>query len=64
MYCGHCKVMMVHVMSFSKEANQEFYRCPRCWSETSRIPLKFSPEEITPKNYCDTNTPKKRRRGS
>ncbi len=32
--CKECCLSMKRVMSFSKNGNREFYRCPKCHYET------------------------------
>lgn len=32
--CRDCYIPMVGVMSFSKERNEKFSRCPRCYGES------------------------------
>ena len=38
--CKDCYVQMVGVMSFSKDKNEKFCRCPKCRGETKRRILK------------------------
>lgn len=33
-YCRDCNVKMDEIISFSKEKNEKFYRCPKCYSKT------------------------------
>lgn len=33
-YCKTCDGKMVGVMSFSKDKNEKFYQCRKCFSET------------------------------
>ena len=33
-YCKDCNTKMVGVMSFSKDKNEKFYQCRKCFSET------------------------------
>ena len=33
-YCKDCNTKMVGVMRFSKDKQERFCRCPRCYSET------------------------------
>lgn len=32
--CRDCKTKMAEVLSFSKDKNEKFERCPKCYSET------------------------------
>lgn len=32
--CRNCNTPMENVMSFSKDKNEKFSRCPKCFSET------------------------------
>lgn len=38
-YCINCGNIMVSVMSFSKEKNERFCRCPKCYSESKHKKL-------------------------
>lgn len=38
-YCKDCNTKMVSVMSFSKDKNEKFDRCPNCYSETKHKKL-------------------------
>ena len=40
MFCEVCNVPMVDVMSFSKNKNERFSRCSRCYSETKHQRIK------------------------
>lgn len=33
-FCKNCNIRMVGVMSFSKDKDERFDRCPKCYSET------------------------------
>ena len=33
-FCRECGTRMVGVMSFSKDKDERFSRCPKCYSET------------------------------
>lgn len=39
-YCRDCGIMMTGVMSFSKDNNERFNKCPRCYSETKHRKLR------------------------
>lgn len=39
-FCKECGARMVDVMSFSKDKNEKFNRCPKCYSETRRNKIK------------------------
>ena len=32
--CRNCNAQMIQVVSFSKDCNAKFYRCPKCYEET------------------------------
>lgn len=38
--CKDCYVQMVSVMAFSKDKNEKFCRCPKCYSETKHRKLR------------------------
>lgn len=38
--CRDCNVPMVGVMSFSKDKNEKFDRCTKCFGETKHNPLR------------------------
>ena len=38
--CKDCYIPMVGVMSFSKDKNEKFYRCPKCYEETKHKKLR------------------------
>ena len=38
--CKDCYVPMVSVMSFSKDKNEKFCRCPKCYEETKHKKLR------------------------
>ena len=40
--CKDCYIQMVGVMSFSKDKNEKFCRCPKCYSETKHQNIKSS----------------------
>ena len=40
MLCRYCTVPMVGVMSFSKDKNEKFCRCPKCYEETKHKKLR------------------------
>ena len=37
--CKDCYIPMVGVMSFSKDKNEKFCRCPKCYEETKHKKL-------------------------
>lgn len=39
-FCKDCSTKMVGVLSFSKDKNEKFNRCPRCYSETRHNKIK------------------------
>ena len=39
-FCRDCSTKMVGVLSFSKDKNEKFNRCPRCYSETKHNKIK------------------------
>ena len=39
-FCRDCSTKMVGVLSFSKDKNEKFNRCPRCHSETRHNKIK------------------------
>ena len=38
--CKNCYMQMVGIMSFSKERNERFCRCPKCNSETKHHKIR------------------------
>lgn len=40
--CKDCGIPMVAAMSFSKESNEKFNRCPKCYAETKHVKLRES----------------------
>ena len=38
--CKDCYIPMVSVMSFSKDKNEKFCRCPKCYCETKHRKLR------------------------
>ena len=40
MICKDCYVPMIGVMSFSKDKDEKFYRCPKCFGETKHRKLR------------------------
>ena len=40
MICKDCYIPMVGVMSFSKDKNEKFCRCPKCYGETKHQKLR------------------------
>lgn len=38
--CKNCGMITREVMSFSKDKQERFQQCPRCYSETRHIPIK------------------------
>ena len=39
-FCRDCSTKMVGVLSFSKDKNEKFNRCPKCNSETRHNKIK------------------------
>lgn len=39
-FCRDCSTKMVGVLSFSKDKNERFNRCPKCYSETRHNKIK------------------------
>lgn len=39
-FCRDCSTKMVGVLSFSKDKNEKFNRCPKCYSETRHNKIK------------------------
>lgn len=42
MLCKNCFIPMVGVMSFSRDSNEGFHRCPRCREETKHQKIRSS----------------------
>lgn len=42
MFCRSCNYRMVHLLRFEKGKSFELYRCPKCYQESKKIPLKFN----------------------
>lgn len=42
MICKNCFIPMIGVMSFSKDKNEGYYRCPNCKGETKHQKVKDS----------------------
>ena len=40
LFCRDCNIKMVGVMSFSKDKNEKYNRCPKCYSETKHYKIK------------------------
>lgn len=40
--CKDCCVPMIPVMSFSKDKNEKFCKCPKCYGETRHRKLRDS----------------------
>lgn len=40
MICKDCYVLMIGVMSFSKDKHEKFNRCPKCFGETRHKKLR------------------------
>lgn len=52
--CKVCNVPMVNVMSFSRDKQEKFYRCQKCYNETRHQKIKDSEldfEEVLHKEY-------------
>lgn len=52
MFCERCGKKMNHILSFSREKNQEFFRCPKCKSETIKVPF-YLQEQIKQNKDCE-----------
>lgn len=39
-FCRDCSTKMVGVLSFSKDKNEKFNRCPKCYLETKHHKIK------------------------
>lgn len=39
-FCRDCNAKMVSVLSFSKDKNEKFNRCPKCYLETRHNKIK------------------------
>lgn len=39
-FCKDCKAKMVGVMSFSKDKNEKFNQCPKCYLESRHHVIK------------------------
>lgn len=48
MFCKNCNVKMQHVIRFEKGAMFEFERCPKCYSESKKVPytIKTKTEQM------------------
>ena len=44
--CKNCNTSMKQVMSFSKDNNEKFCRCPKCYSETKHKNLQYDELEF------------------
>lgn len=40
--CKNCNMIMVGVMSFSKDKHEKFCQCPKCRGETKHVQIKDS----------------------
>lgn len=40
--CKNCNMIMVEVMSFSKDKHEKFCQCPKCRGETKHVQIKDS----------------------
>ena len=38
--CRNCSIPMQPVMSFSKDKQEKYNKCPRCYGETKRVKLR------------------------
>lgn len=41
MFCKRCNCKMKHLMRFESGKSFELHRCPKCYQESKKIPLKF-----------------------
>lgn len=55
-FCKDCGTKMVGVMSFSKEKNEKFDRCNKCYSETKH--RKLDEKELNFEEELDKATRK------
>lgn len=39
-FCKDCNIKMVKVMSFSKDKNEKFNQCPKCYLESRHHTIK------------------------
>lgn len=39
-FCRDCRTKMISILSFSKDKNEKFNRCPKCYSETRHNKIK------------------------
>ena len=54
-FCSDCNTKMVGVMSFSRDKNEKFCRCLKCYSETKHKKLdekELSFGEVLDKEIC------------
>lgn len=42
MFCEKCGAKMIHHVSFSKQRNVEYEKCPKCGFETRKVPIDFN----------------------
>lgn len=45
--CKDCNILMISVMSFSKDKHERFCRCPKCYSETKHSRIKGDELDFT-----------------
>lgn len=57
-FCRDCSTKMVGVMSFSKDANEKFCKCPRCYLETKH--RKFDNKELDFREVLDKEIHKRK----
>lgn len=39
-FCRDCRTKMISILSFSKDKNEKFNRCPKCYLETRHQKIK------------------------
>ena len=50
MFCKRCGTKMKYVMSFEGNRSYEYYRCPKCYYTSKRIPLIIRAQNGTHRN--------------
>lgn len=56
--CKNCNTRMVGVMSFSKDKDERFDRCPKCYSETKH--RKIDGKELNFREVLDKEIHKRK----
>lgn len=57
-FCRDCSTRMVGVMSFSRDKNEKFCRCPNCYSETKH--RKLDGKELSFKEVLEREVHKRK----